>query len=210
MDILGAGNVVAAGSIVANGRYELERGTLDDLDRLPTMRQGDDNRLIVHVPEGKRNNTMFRHALRQARYCDDLDGLLDVVRTMNLECEPALPDEEIVNIAKSAWGYEIGGRNWVGRHARASTDRDEILALAHDPAAMALLMLLRVSHPQPDDRFAIDQVKTAALLAWSREGLRARIDTLRKLGRLTRVHYGKGKGDPHLYILRNAPTVSKI
>jgi hypothetical protein len=69
-----------------------------------------------------------------------------------------MTDAQVIKIAKSAWGFEISGNNWVGRKARASTDREEILALSHDPAAAMLLMLLRVSHPpQNDGPFAIDQ-----------------------------------------------------
>jgi hypothetical protein len=106
-----------------------------------------------------------------------------------------------VSKAKQAWGYEVAGNNWVGRKARASTDRDEILALSHAPAAAMLLNLLRVSHPKPGARFAIDQVQTARLLGWSREKLRSAIDVLLDAGRLDRVRLG-ARGDPHLYQLR--------
>ena len=82
-------------------------------------------------------------------------------------CNPPLPDGEVTAISRSVWGYEISGNNWVGRHARASTDREEILSLSSDPSAALLLMLLRVSHPKLGDRFAIDQVKTAELLNWA-------------------------------------------
>ena len=37
VDILGAGNVVCAGSETPKGRYVIERGSLDDLDRLPYL-----------------------------------------------------------------------------------------------------------------------------------------------------------------------------
>ena len=202
VDILGGGNVVAALSAVPKGRYEIERGSLDDLARLLPMRQEEAPRPSAghsHIPYGKRSDTLFRCLLRQVRFCDDFDSLLDVARTVNMDCNPPMADAEVVRIAKSAWGYAIGGRNWVGRKARASTDRDEILALSHDPAAALLLNLLRVSHPEIDDRFAIDQVETAKLLGWDRGTLRSRIQALIAARRLIRVHHGKGKGDPHLY-----------
>jgi hypothetical protein len=44
----------------------------------------------ARIAEGTRNNTMFRLALEQARHCDTLDALLDVMRTRNVDCEPQL------------------------------------------------------------------------------------------------------------------------
>ena len=64
-------------------------------------------------------------------------------------------------------------------------------------------MLLRVSHPNLGDCFAIDQTKTAELLNWNRKTVRTSIRFLLQLGHLERVYWGgKGKGDPHLYKLR--------
>jgi hypothetical protein len=202
VDILGGGNVVAAGSVVPKGKYRIERGTLDDLDRLPPMRP-QDNRPArdVTVTAGRRDDEMFRQLLREVKHCDDFDALLDKARTINMTYDPPMLDAQVISKAVSAWKYEAAGRNWVGHKARASTDREEILALRHDPGAAMLLNLLRVSH-QPDDRFAIDQIKTATLLQWSREMLRTRIKALMAAGRLGRVHYGRGKGDPHLYVLK--------
>jgi hypothetical protein len=118
-----------------------------------------------------------------------------------MEFMEPLPDVEIIKTVNSAWTYQVTGRNWAGRKARASTDREEILAMSRDPAAAMLLMLLRVSHPLPDDRFAVDQIKTAKLLSWDRKTLRTKIDSLIACRRLKRVHFGSGKYDPHLYVL---------
>ena len=122
-----------------------------------------------------------------------------------MDCQPPLADTDVVRITKSAWGYEISGKNWAGRKARASTDREELLELSHDPNALCLLQLLRVSHPTPDTPFAIDQEKTADLLGWGWKTVKARISTLKQAGRLKCIHYGKGRGDPHLYLLRLPP-----
>jgi hypothetical protein len=201
IDILGSGFVVAPPSRVAKGEYRIIRGTLDDLDRLPPLHRVLDELRTGPIPRGKRNLTLFKGLLREARHCDDFESLLDVARSMNMDCIPMMTDAEVLRISTSAWSYETSGENWVGRKARASTDRDEILSLSHDPGAAVLLLLLRVSHPIVDAPFAIDQVKTASMLSWSRENLRARISTLLKANRLTHVHYGKGTGDPHLYRL---------
>jgi hypothetical protein len=120
-----------------------------------------------------------------------------------MDCSPPQDDASLQATTKKVWEYQVTGNNWVGRKSRASTDRDELLALSHDPQALNLLLLLRISHPPigADEPFAIDQVKTAALLHWSRETVRTRITTLMRDGYLKRVHNGKGKGDPHLYRL---------
>jgi hypothetical protein len=207
IDLLGGGFCVAPPSKGAKQSYQIIRGSLEDLRRLPVARALDGAGRAA-IPDGRRDDTIFRRLLREVRHCDDFETLLDAARTLNMDCAPPMSDTQVVQKAKQAWKYETAGNNWVGRKARASTDRDEILALSHDPHAAMLLNLLRVSHPMPDDRFAIDQIKTARMLRWSRETLRSRIDSLIGCRRLTKVHRGLGKGDPHLY--RLTPTVSKI
>jgi hypothetical protein len=203
VDLLGAGHVVAAGSRVPAGRYEIVRGSLDDLDRLPRLAAtvAPPAQTRDHIPEGKRDDTLFRLLLREARHCDDFETLLDVGKTLNMNCVPPLDDNHVISKVKSAWKYETTGLNWVGRKARASTDREEILAFSRNPAAALLLSLLRVSHPVIGTRFAVDQVKTAELLDWSRATLISRIRYLIENRRLIIVHRGRGKGDPHLYEL---------
>ena len=68
--------------------------------------------------------------------------------------------------------------------------------------SVGLLQLLRVSHPMPDGRFAIDQIETAKLLGWASNTLKDRIRVLIEAKLLIRVHFGKGLGNPHLYELR--------
>jgi hypothetical protein len=199
IDILGGGYAVLPPSIGTNSAYEFIRGSIDDFANLPPLDHKISTRPIF---DGRRNNTLFKSLLRHAGWCDDFDSLLDVAMRLNMDCDTPLPDSEVVKITKSAWGYKISGRNWVGRKARASTDREEILSLSRYPGTLDLISLLRVSHPVLDDRFAIDQIKTARLLGWDRKALRKRITALVSLGHLTKLHHGKGIGDPHLYRLR--------
>jgi hypothetical protein len=212
IDILGGGFVVAPPSQGAKRRYEIIRGSLDDLRRLPTAQipaTAPERRPPNGLEHGRRNTSLFTYCLRCAPSCDDFEVLLDVARTLNMEFMEPLPDVEIVKTATSAWRYQVTGRNWAGRKARASTDREEILAMSRDPAAAMLLMLLRVSHPLPDDRFAVDQIKTAKLLSWDRKTVHAKIESLIACGRLKRIHFGSGKNDPHLYVLCWPATVGK-
>src|SRR5262249_29507804 len=122
IDLLGGGYVIAPPSQLAKGRYEIIRGTFNDLDRLPQIKG-----VVEHVgeaiPEGERDNTLFKLLLREVKYCDDFDSLLDRARTLNMDCIPPLPDAQVLSKAASVWKYEVEGRNWVGRKARASTDR---------------------------------------------------------------------------------------
>jgi Bifunctional DNA primase/polymerase, N-terminal len=203
VDILGTGFVVGFNSRAPHGKYELVRGSWEDLKNLPPVHKVLDGFRGQSVAQGVRNQTTFQKLLRQAPYCDDYESLLDVARTINMDCSPPQDDASLQATTKKVWEYQVTGNNWVGRKSRASTDRDELLALSHDPQALNLLLLLRISHPPigADEPFAIDQVKTAALLHWSRETVRTRITTLMRDGYLKRVHNGKGKGDPHLYRL---------
>jgi Bifunctional DNA primase/polymerase, N-terminal/Primase C terminal 1 (PriCT-1) len=200
VDILGKGCAIAPPSQGPRSRYEFIQGGLDDLDHLTKLRGLDLPTGDGPIPEGRRDDTLFRLLLREVKACDDFDTLLDVARTINMSCVPPLHDAQVVSKAKQAWAYEVSGNNWVGRKARASTDREEILALSHSPAAAMLLNLLRVSHPSPGAEFAIDQVKTAELLGWSRQMLRSSIETLIAANRLERTRYG-GRGVPHTYQL---------
>jgi hypothetical protein len=203
IDVLGGGFVCAPPSEGLRSRYAFVQGGLDDLDHLTTLRDLDlpvVGRRPEGIPEGRRDDTIFRRLLREVKACDDFDTLLDVAKTLNMSCIPPLPDAQLVSKAKQAWHYELSGKNWVGRKARASTDRDEILSLSHSPAAAMLLNLLRVSHPTPGAEFAVDQVQTAKLLGWSRETLRSAIDVLLDARRLERVRCG-GRGVPHTYQL---------
>jgi hypothetical protein len=198
IDVLGAGYAVAPPSAGKRQQYEFLKGGLDQFSSLPSLQlPANEN----SVPKGKRDNWLFKRLLREVRACDDFDTLLDVARTLNAECHPPMSDVQVISKAKQAWKYETAGNNWVGKRARATTTRDEILSLSHFPAAGCLLNLLRVSHAMPGEPFAIDQVKTAGLLRWERNTIRTAIRSLKAAGRLIQIHYGKGKGDPHRYTL---------
>jgi hypothetical protein len=119
IDILGAGLVVAPPSQSAKGSYEFISGSLDDLDRLPVMRNvpvepWDNSRLVAEVKQGQRNNKLFSVCLEAARHRDDFDALSDVARTRNGEFLPPLEDDEVMRTAASAWKYETQGRNYIG------------------------------------------------------------------------------------------------
>jgi Bifunctional DNA primase/polymerase, N-terminal/Primase C terminal 1 (PriCT-1) len=147
IDVLGGGYVVAPPSLSAKGQYEIIAGTLDDLQDLPPIHAVLDRlRTETRIEEGKRNNTIFRFALEQARHCDTFETLLDVMRTRNMDCEPQLPDDVLVSTAKSAWRYEQEGRNLFGRGRSVVTSHEVIDALIGESQDAFILVTLLQRH----------------------------------------------------------------
>jgi hypothetical protein len=147
IDVLGGGYVVAPPSLSAKGQYEIIAGTLDDLRNLPPIHAVLDRlRTETRIEEGKRNNTIFRFALEQARHCDTFETLLDVMRTRNMDCEPQLSDDVLVSTAKSAWRYEQEGRNLFGRGRSVVTSHEVIDALIGESQDAFILVTLLQRH----------------------------------------------------------------
>src|SRR3954447_21352194 len=164
VDVKGIGGfVVAPPSVRPDGphagrAYEFLEGSWRDLSQLPAARPGslptteDGARRPARlraVRQGWRNNTLFRLLLRQARYCDSLDALLDIAEGVNQDFAPPLSAAEVADAARSAWGYEERGENWAGREPRVSLTRaqhDALRAHRHGSDAWFLLATLRFSH----------------------------------------------------------------
>ena len=157
IDILGGGFVVAPPSQGAKGAYEFLEGSLADLSLLPLMRKlamAPANELAappLAEPEtgteaaevGKRNDTLFREAMRAARRCDSLEGVLAHVATVNAGYEPPLPHDEAVAVAHKAWGYEAAGNNQFGGEMVVGLPVSKFDRLGSDPFAVTLYMTLR-------------------------------------------------------------------
>jgi hypothetical protein len=110
--------------------------------------------------------------MRHARYCDTLDDLIDVARTFNQEiCESPLGDEEVVRIARSAWGYTERGENWFGTPGvRFSADEANSLIKSNQDA-FVLLSFLR-ANDGPSRVFMIAN-GLAQVLGWTVKRLAA-------------------------------------
>jgi hypothetical protein len=170
IDILGGGFVVAPPSVSQKGAYQIISGILDDLANLPPIHMVLDGlRAEARIPEGRRNNTIFRFALEQARHTDTYEALLDVMRTRNMDCEPQLSDDVLISTAKSAWGYEQDGRNLVGRGRSVLTPHPVIDQLIGDNQdAFILLTLLQRHHW---GRSFVLANAMASQLGWTRKRL---------------------------------------
>ncbi|MDQ7251651.1 bifunctional DNA primase/polymerase [Dongia sedimenti] len=139
VDILGAGNVVAALSVVPKGRYQIERGTLDDLRRVPPMQNLAAAAAKPRVERGRRNTALFQHCQSVVARCDTLDDLLDCARTWASDrLEGELPDEEITKTCLSVWNYR-GGRKRIMNQIVESPQWANLVA---DPDALALMAYL--------------------------------------------------------------------
>ena len=200
VDILGNGLVVAPPSRVARGSYEIINGTLDDLDRLPPMRPEaayDGWETPRDVAEGRRNRTLWRHCMRSAHSCDDLEALLDVARGFNEELVQPLPDAEVVSTARSAWKYTEAGRNYFGRGAGARIARDEMEVLGPGSDALSLLTFLRMENG-PDANFIVaNGLRTR--LRWSLDRISQARRRLIEVGIVEQIRGASSKAGPALH-----------
>jgi hypothetical protein len=155
IDQLGGGYVVAPPSKGKRQSYAIMRGKLDDLSRLPFMRNAWKPGQLANpemVGEGRRNDSLWRHCMMQVRHCDRFDDLLDVAETYNEQvCIPPLPAEEVRSVALSAWKIEERGDNRFGRFGSWFTERS-VDAMVGDPHLFTLVGWLQ-SKNGPDARF---------------------------------------------------------
>ena len=205
IDVLGGGFAVAPLSMGSKTRYEFLQGSLTDLDRLPFLRHPKLKQAEIQrrpgdtISEGMRDDTLFRYALAHAPYVDCLDALLDVVRTRNLDCEPPLPNVQVIRIAQSAWRYQQEGRNLVGRGRTfvfANADYERLHEEGSD-AAVVLYCELRSKHWNRD--FVLTK-QMAAAMGWGLPKWKKARDTLVRLGFIHCIHRGgEGPHDPPIY-----------
>ena len=200
------------------------RGGLSDLHRLPTIKT---STLDLHarsqdkasgIERGHRNVWLFKQCLREAPHCDSLDDLLDTARTRADELVTVrLTDSEVVSCAKSAWNYQVEGKNLVGRQARHFITRSlwrEVLEHSSNGSdALALYNLLVMEHALRVGRgetFVLvvkGMVKAETIPHWGVKRYRAAIRDLLELNLISMVHRGRGPGNPSQYKLIPTPSL---
>jgi hypothetical protein len=203
-DLLGGGMAVAPPSRLAKGGYEFIQGSLDDLDRLPTIKgieailkapdfvpDGvyDYDNADVHDEEdsiwvriGQRNKLIFNDCMRRAPYLDSLQALIaEAIDYYENYCDRSLPmeEQELVKIAKSAWRYTVNGDNRFGQHGFWAPTSDFADMVLKDSDAFALLAYLRMMNNRYS-RFMIAN-GLAISFDWSRKRLAAARDRLLEL-----------------------------
>lgn len=205
IDLLGGGYVVAPPTLVTGkGSYEIIEGRLDDLDRLPVMRNLDLHQEPVlrqeptidtsafgeMVEHDGRNGALFDVVLRAARSVHRGGGthrqLLEIARQHNLEFkQPIREDSEVQTIVDSAWKITVEGRNRTGQHGAYLPYRDVALLIGTDNDALVLLNWLKASEG-PEALFWVAN-GLAPLVGMSRLRLAAARDRLIELGYIRMV-----------------------
>jgi len=197
VDILGAGNVVAALSVVPKGRYSLERGSLVDLDRLPTLRADIASRERAgRVPNGKRNKALFRYCHDIVVHCDTLDQLIDAACTwasnwLEKGTEP-VTSIEIIKTANNVWRFREGRKRVIRHIVNASV----FSALSKDPAVMGVFAYLSAENGSNAEFMLADGLAQAR--GWPRRIVPYARKTLLNLGIIECVRQ-RGKNTPALY-----------
>jgi hypothetical protein len=205
IDILGNGMVTAPPSHGPKGDYQFVAGGLNDLGRLPTMRDVPERALPKPVPLAEirqarpagRNEALFRHCMRTAKCCDSLDQLLDQAREYNSQLPNPLQEDETVKTATSAWGYEQSGQNRFGQFgAWLPAETIEGLIRSRDHDALSLLAYLRANNGPWADFWIADGL--AAKFGWGRSRLSVARNRLLERGDVTLVA-PRGRRTPALY-----------
>jgi len=214
-DILGNGFVVAPPSIGSKGRYELIQGSLDDLPDLPTLRRpvkpaeplsapraaNDDL-----IPEGKRNQTLWRLCMERARYCSKIEELMEIAVQLNRTnfYEP-LSDSEVLRIVASAWSKELSGENWFGIGQRLVINHAEVDDLLYtDPDAFLLLTILKRHHWGREFVVAKAMASTMPGGGWRRERFAHARKRLEELGEIVMITPASRHSGPAVYKFKGA------
>jgi len=201
IDLLGAGLAIAPPSVVAKGQYQIIQGHLDDLDRLPIMRELEDrlyNGVVGPRPQRQgegRNNDLWRRAMREAHHVDDYEQLLDRVETLNQEYVEPMQQAEVAKIAESAWGYTERGENRFGQHGAWFPEAEVDLLVAQQDAFI-LLAYLRAKQG-PDSTFMITN-GLSGTFGWGRQRLSAARELLIQRGYVRRLRHATNNS-PALY-----------
>ena len=156
-------------------QYVFERGSWDDLDRLPPFRQEALPRPMTSaksspppkstatsgkVGEGMRDTTVFYYAMLQAPHVLSVEDLIVEMQRFNVEhCSPPLPTRQVEAKARNAWGYEERGENFIGHGGGGGvvphTVGKDLLSRPHGEDALALLYILKWAHGARVEPFAV-------------------------------------------------------
>jgi hypothetical protein len=229
IDVKGRGGLsVEPPSIRPSGRfagvaYRFVRGGLDDVGDLPSIAEEarEEFKLLpdapmaatTHavgdhdqsgIPTGRRNDTLFREALRLAsRGLSEERIAYGLLGANALDCDPPLGEPEVRRIATSAWRMEREGRNWIGRGGLPLAF--DTIDAAADANSFFLLVKLHRFHGARSAPFAMvpeAMAKSGRFGDMSAAAIRRARNVLIATGQLRQVHRGgRGPRDPSLFVL---------
>ncbi|MDO5643881.1 MAG: bifunctional DNA primase/polymerase [Paracoccus sp. (in: a-proteobacteria)] len=184
IDILGGGFTVAPPSWRDDlgASYAFVAGGLNDVRRLPVIREGF-TRAPEAVMRGERNDSLWRYCMAQARHCDDVEALIDVAVSWTDAMPEPLSGLEAERCARSAWGYETAGKNYLGLKKPQVTAADKVMdALLHAPDALVLLQYFQRWHGnRPAFAIAPRAMSEAGSPPWPRRRIADARDVLLEL-----------------------------
>jgi len=204
IDVLGAGGfTIAPPSFNASlsAQYQFIAGGLDDLDRLPVMRNApapkpasapSEKTRDVASPlrgmiEGDGRNDALFHAIGPAAWeiyakGGTRDQLFDVAISHNQESAQPMTVEEVHKVVASVWKMTTQHRNWIGRSGERRT---ELAGFSANVDAWYLLEFLRVSEGASTTFWIANGL--AERFGWTRKRLANAREHLIELGYIVRV-----------------------
>ncbi len=219
-DIKGVGGFVVVPPSTRSGGsgcYRFLVGTLADVGRLPAIAPGGVRLLNLRrsievdagqkIGRGKRNIEMFREARLLASTSESEAEVVDELKALDaIMCDPPLPDAEIKRAARSAWGYQISGRNFVGGSGGFGCTR-RLRQRIGDPDAFWLFATLMEAHFEKLASMMPFSVSVRAMVAAGTAAPMGEHRTRNALKRLVAVGVlgvvyqgGHGPGDPSRYM----------
>ena len=188
---MGNGFAVAPPCLGPQRGYEIIRGTLDDLARLPDPRipdallapqkpphgpadshqhqVGDKPQAQDRIPVGQRNKPIYRLALMNAAGQTNLDTIMALTRTeADRICEAPYEEADLRRICDWALECELGVHNYIG-HPKATVA--EAVAKVANPYVHALHTLLRDLNG-PTAIFMVADALNEQHLKWPRHQFR--------------------------------------
>jgi hypothetical protein len=206
VDLLGAnGFAVAPPSRTERGTYEFISGGLHEFGNLPTIKGLRDIssgvtaslKKTVRVTQGQRNETMFAACLRQAASSTSPEALSEFAKKLNASLEPPLPESELLRCAKSAWTYQLRGRNVF---AGGITPFERLRRSGSRSAVDAYYLYGLIERANWNrDKFALSKAFAKAI-RWGENRYRKARRTLESAGLIRCIHPGgKGPNDPPTY-----------
>lgn len=227
IDIRGNGGLIIAPysvSPVTGNAYEIIKGTLDDLRRLPLIREGAYKPEAIKTetaPKGQskpikdkdnceyRNNQLFGILKNNARNIDTLEDLTAFAQRINhTTFSKPLPDYEVHATLKSVWTYKMENRLFDGTKIY-TLSKEHFDKLKDNPAALVLYMDLQFNHFNRPDFFIITTADCMPKrMGWGVKKLRAAIKILLERGYIKKVGERKPEDSDypaHVYVFNHVP-----